>query len=108
ATLLADTGAGFAAAAGQPLTITLTGNGATPNPAGPFNCVTNANGQCAVTFTSATAGTVTGHASSTVTLGNPSTTFTVETDGIGGNSGNAVKTFVDANIEITPPNATNP
>jgi phosphoheptose isomerase len=106
ATLLADTGAGFAAAAGQPLTITLTGNGATPNPAGPFNCTTNASGQCSVTFTSSTTGTVTGHASSTVTLGNPSTTFTVETDGVGGNSGNAVKTFVDAKISISP-SATN-
>src|SRR5207249_727660 len=36
ATLLADTGNGvFAAAANQPMTITLTANGATPNPAGP-------------------------------------------------------------------------
>src|SRR4029079_5621335 len=53
-----------------------------------------------------TTGKVTGHASSTVSLGTPSTTFTVQTDGAAGNSGDAVKTYVDARISITP-NATN-
>ena len=33
---------------------------------------------------------------------------TVETDGVAPNSGDAVKTFVDANIQITPPSAINP
>jgi len=70
------------------------------------------NGKCTVTFTSPSAGVVTGNASVTLTLGG--VTVTRDTDpatanipaGPGG-SGPAVKTFVDANITITPPNATN-
>jgi len=46
---------------------------------------------------------VTGHASATL-IGN----LHVETDGTADNSGDAVKTFVDANIQITPQSATNP
>ena len=34
--------------------------------------------------------------------------FTVQTDGTSPNSGDAVKTFVNANIQITPANANNP
>ena len=34
--------------------------------------------------------------------------FTVQTDGSAPNSGDAVKRFVNANIQITPANATNP
>ena len=68
---------------------------------------TDAAGQCTITFTSPTAGKVTGHASSTLSVGgrprSPS-----QTDGVAPNSGDAVKTFVDANIQITPPTATNP
>jgi hypothetical protein len=63
------------------------------------------NGQATTTFTSATAGQVTGHATAAVTvLGLP---LTVETDGVGDNSDDAVKTFVDANITIAP-DAVNP
>jgi hypothetical protein len=68
-------------------------------------------GQCTVTFTSPTAGVVTGNASVTLTVGG--VTMTRDTDpatanvGAGpGGSGPAVKTFVDANITITP-DATN-
>jgi hypothetical protein len=57
-------------------------------------------GTCSVTFTSDTAGTVTGHASATVTFAGQS--FTVQTDGTGSNSGDAVKRFVDAKISIAP------
>jgi len=60
---------------------------------------TDVNGQCTVTFTSNTPGTVTGHASADVTFG--SVTKHVETDGVGGNSGDAVKRFVDAFITIS-------
>jgi hypothetical protein len=67
---------------------------------------TNAAGQCVITFTSPTAGQVTGHASSTLTINGA--TITVQTNGANGNSGDAVKTFVDANIQITPQTATNP
>jgi hypothetical protein len=62
-------------------------------------------GQCTVTFSSDTAGTVTGHASITVTIGGIEVTR--ETDGVDDNSGNAVKTYVDAYITINPPEATN-
>jgi hypothetical protein len=69
------------------------------------------SGKCTVTFTSASAGLVTGNASVTITVGG--VTLTRDTDpatanvGSGpGGSGPALKTFVDANIRITP-NATN-
>ncbi len=57
-------------------------------------------GTCSVTFTSNTPGTVTGHASAEVQVGD--TTITVETDGTDSNSGDAVKRFVDAFIIIAP------
>jgi hypothetical protein len=106
-TVEADTGAGFQPVAGVPCNVTLTpANGASPVPSGPFNLQTNANGQCQVTFTSSTAGTVTGNASSTVTIGG--VVMNVSTDGQAPSSGPAVKTFVDANIQLTPPSGTNP
>jgi len=108
-TLLFDTGGGLQpAGAGQTVTVTLTnGNGAVANPAGPFTLTTNASGQVSVTFTSATPGTVTGNASWTGSVSG-SAPFTVMTDGVAPNSGPAVKTFVDANIQITPGSAINP
>jgi hypothetical protein len=107
-TVLNDTGSGLLpVGAGEECNVTLTnGNGAVANPAGPFNQTTNASGQCTVTFTSATAGTVTGHASSMLSVGGID--FTVQTDGTSPNSGDAVKTFVNAKISITPANANNP
>ena len=60
-----------------------------------------------MTFTSATPGQVTGNASWTGTLGTPAP-FTVTTNGVAPNSGPAVKTFVNANIQITPEIAINP
>lgn len=106
-------GAGFVAFSGAHVDFTLTdSNGAvsvlnagssTCDDAGPN---TDVLGQCKIVFTSNSAGKVTGHASWTGTLGTPSP-FTVETDGAAPNSGDAVKTFVDANISITP-DGTNP
>jgi RTX calcium-binding nonapeptide repeat (4 copies) len=109
ATLEKDTGTGvFVPAAGENMTITLVpANGATPVPPGPFNCSTNAAGQCSVSFTSAAAGTVRGHAVSILSV-NGSPLFAVVTNGLPPNSSDAVKTFVDANIQITPQVATNP
>src|SRR6185503_5983650 len=109
-TLEKDTGSGFGPAAGEHVTVTLTdGNGATHTaPTGTCTNAganTNAAGQCTITFTSPTAGTVTGHAAATIDFGG-GTTVHVETDGVAPNSGNAVKTFVDANIQIGP-NGTN-
>jgi hypothetical protein len=87
--------------------ITLTNsNGAVASPPGPLNTVTDANGQCSITFTSQTAGKVTGNASSTLVISGQ--TVTVNTNGTSDNSGPAVKTFVDASIGITPQTAENP
>jgi hypothetical protein len=106
------TGTGpFVAAAGEHVDFTLTNsNGAisvldpaasTCDNAGPN---TNAAGQCTIVFTSNSTGTVTGHATATLFSG----TVTVQTNGVAPNSGDAVKTFVNANINITPATATNP
>src|SRR5262249_37204690 len=62
--------------------------------------------QCAVPFFSTTAGTVTGHASATLSVGG--LPLTVATDGVAPNSPDAVKTFVDANVQVTPASAQNP
>src|SRR5262249_32888853 len=63
---------------------------------------TNASGQCAITFTSPDPGTVTGHASSTLSDLGTALPVTVETDGTGQNGSDVVKTFVDARIHISP------
>jgi hypothetical protein len=113
-TLSKDVGAnlGFVPAPGEHVAFTLTdSNGATHSvPTGTCTGAggnTDASGQCTIIFTSSTAGQVTGHASSLLSVAG-SAAFTVETDGTSPNSGNAVKTFVDANISITPLTATNP
>src|SRR6185436_19574714 len=109
-TLMKDLGDGngFVAFSGAHVNFTLTdSNGAvsvlnaaasTCDDAGPN---TDGNGQCTIVFTSNSAGKVTGNASWTGTLGTPSA-FTVSTNGVAPNSGPAVKTFVDANIQIAP------
>ena len=108
ATVFTDNGSGYQpVGAGVDCNITLTGsNGANPVPPGPLNTVTNASGQCSITFTSATPGLVTGHGKSTLSIGGG--TVTVETDGTGDNSADARKWFVDANIQISPLTANNP
>jgi hypothetical protein len=60
----------------------------------------DANGQCTITFTSNTAGTVTGHASVTMPLNTSEgpITITRQTDGAAGNTGDAVKEFVDGSL----------
>jgi hypothetical protein len=108
-------GNGFVVAAGEHVDFTLTDSlGANSTlEAASSTCDnaganTDAGGQCTIVFTSNSVGKVTGHATSTLHLGNPAATVTVATDGVGQNSGDAVKTFVDANIQITPATATNP
>src|SRR5262249_41492335 len=111
-TLWKDTGTGiFVPAAGEHVDVALTpASGATVvNPTG--TCLnaganTDANGQCSITFVSNTTGTITGHATSTLTIGTPPTTFSVQTAGLLLNSGDAVKTYVNAKIAIAP-DATN-
>ncbi len=61
---------------------------------------TDALGDCDVVINSATAGTFTMHAAVDLTVGGVS--LHRETTGLGGNSGNAVKVYVDASISISP------
>ena len=91
---------------GTKVTVTLTtANGAVVSSLSD-NCATpgTVNGICTVSFTSFTAGTVTGTATGTVTIAG--TSLTATTNGQSGNSVPAVKTFVDAFITISP-NAVN-
>ena len=107
-TLEKDTGdgAGFQPAAGEHVDVTLTDTNGAVHTAPTGSCTTagpntNASGQCTITFTSNSTGKVTGHATATLSVAG-SAPFTVQTDGVSPNSGDAVKTFVDARIHITP------
>ena len=92
-------GRGFLPAAGAPVTVTL-GNesGADANAAGPFIGVTDGLGAFTVTFTSATAGTVTGYASADVVVAGRS--LVRETDGVVPNGEAAAKTFVAGTLSF--------
>jgi hypothetical protein len=111
-TLSKDTGTGsFVPAAGEHVDVTLTDSAGAAHTAPTGSCTssganTDANGQCTITFTSPTAGKVTAHATSTLSVAG-SAPFTVATDGTGLNSSDTLKTFVDANIQISPLTATN-
>ena len=94
-----------AVGAGVAVTVTLTNqNGAAANPPGPFNGVTNANGQFDVTFTSATPGEVIGNATTTLVVGGVSLTRMTDGSAVGGgqsNSDPATKTFLgEPEIEL--------
>src|SRR6266536_3942375 len=113
-TLQKDPGTGYVAAAGEHVSFTLTdSSGATSalnaasSTCDDAGANTDSSGQCLIVFNSNTAGKVTGHAASTLSVAG-SAPITVETDNVAPNSGNAVKTYVDANIQITPQSATNP
>jgi hypothetical protein len=113
-TLMKDLGDGngFVAAANEHVDFTLTDSFGASHSAATGTCTgaganTNASGQCTITFTSNSTGKVTAHASSTLSLGSPATSVHVETDGVAPNSGNGVKTFVNAKISIAPTPATN-
>jgi hypothetical protein len=103
-------GGGFVPASGASVIVTLTpSNGAAVSPFDSvplvLNGTTNASGQFQVTFTSLTAGLVTGNATATLTVsGVPLTRATG--DSHTGDSGPATKRFVDAFVTIAP-NATN-
>jgi hypothetical protein len=86
-------------AAGTEVTVDFTVVGAdaqTPNPA---TCTTDSNGECTVAVNSTTAGDITAHASANVEV-LPGDLVPVETDGLGDNSGDAVKHYVDASVSI--------
>ena len=61
---------------------------------------TDGSGQCTIVFTSNSAGQVTGHASSSLSVGGLS--LLRSTNGSSPNSDDAVKTFADARISISP------
>jgi len=71
------------------------------------NCATTGTvgGSCTVVINSAVAGVFTAHAAVSVTIGGQ--LFNLATDGTGENSNDAVKTYVDAGINISPQEATN-
>ena len=60
----------------------------------------DASGQCTITFTSNTTGTVTGHARVAMNLSTSEGVITIfrRTDGTGGSTGDAVKEFVDGSL----------
>src|SRR6185436_14820355 len=75
----------------------------TPNP-----CTTSGGtGNCSITLTSPTAGVTTLRASTMVAVGGL-TLNRATGDTHAGDSADAVKTWVDANIQISPLTATNP
>jgi hypothetical protein len=113
-TLSKDTGDGngFVAAAGEHVDFTLTDSGgassvldAVASTCDDAGANTDASGQCTIVFTSNSAGTVTGHATSTLSVGGVS--ITVATDGIAPNSGDAVKKFADDVVTTRVLDATN-
>jgi Bacterial Ig-like domain (group 3) len=83
-------------------------NGATAAFVGPSSCTTaGGTGSCTVTISSPTAGQTTISDTTTVTvIGVPLTRSSG--DGLPGDSANAGKTWVDANIQVTPASAENP
>ncbi len=90
-----------------PVTVTLTDSNGAVHSIISNSCATNPGtlgGTCSITFTSNTAGNVTGNATATVNIGG--NIFTVTTNGQSGNSGPAVKRFVDSFVTIGP-NAVN-
>jgi uncharacterized repeat protein (TIGR01451 family) len=80
-------------------------NGAVDVPSGLLSGTTDNNGQFSVTFTSQSAGIVTGNASATLSVLGVNLSRATG-DGQSGDTGAAVKRFVDAKISIAP-NATN-
>src|SRR5262249_55464378 len=105
-------GNGFVVDVGAPVTITLADqNGAVANPAGPFSGVTYGSGHFTATFSSLTAGQLIGGATTSLTLNALPVALPI-CDGYttvgGSDSPNAIKTFEDIVISITPASATNP
>jgi uncharacterized surface anchored protein len=102
-------GGGWVAAAGEHVDVTLTDNGGAVHSTPSGSCTTagantDANGQCTISFTSNSAGTVVGNASVTINFGGNATAVTRDTDpatppGHGpGGSGPATKTFVQGSL----------
>ena len=102
-----NTGAGFVAASTGHATVTLANSGgatyvinAAASTCDDAGDNLDASGQCTLTFTSSTTGTVTGHASVAIDISTAqgNITITRQTDGAAGNTGDAVKQFVDGSL----------
>jgi hypothetical protein len=89
-------GSGWADAAGEIVTITFPGGA--PGTVDDSDCAdgTAADGTCVVIINSSVAGTFNAHAAADVSVGG--ITVSVETDGTGSNSDDAVKEYVDGSL----------
>ena len=85
---------------GTIVSVTLTDSEGAVNAISTNTCAApgTVGGTCTITFSSDSPGTVTGHASTTLNVLGDS--LFVETDGVGSNSGDAMKHFVDASVTI--------
>ncbi|MFM7225204.1 MAG: beta strand repeat-containing protein [Actinomycetota bacterium] len=108
-TLQTNDGTGWAAAAGESVTTSLTDtNGASASVnSGASTCAPpggtlNGSGQCTIVFQSGSAGVTTGNASWTGSVGGVSFTRATNGNAGPGGSGPAVKTWVDGRIKIEP------
>ena len=99
-------GAGFVNAANKTVSASVTSGTCTF--VGASSGTTDASGNLLVVITSSTPQVckVTARFNADIVSGNDNTAIDISTDGTGGNSGPATKTYVDARIHITP-NGTN-
>jgi len=105
-----NAGGGFVNAPdGTVINFTLQNSGgATAAFVGPNSCTTaGGTGSCTVVISSPTAGTTTVKATTTVSVGGVTLTRATG-DGLAGDSADASKAWVNANIQITPATADNP
>jgi prealbumin domain-containing protein len=72
---------------------------------GPDTCTTNAAGECTVVIRSTQSGLTTVQAEATIVVNGKS--IVLKTDGVGSNAAPAIKRWVDARLNLTPPEATN-
>jgi len=102
-----NTGSGFTPVSGATVGSSISGLvGATITGGTCTTTTTDGSGQCTIIAHSLTAGTGTVHASTTVSVSGVSLTRATS-DGLSGDSSDTHKTWVDANIQINPPTATN-
>src|SRR5439155_1759800 len=104
----AGTGGGFVPAAnGTLVTFSLSNsNGATASFVGGINTCTTTAGTCSVSINSPTTGLVTINATTNVSVGGISVTRSTG-DGLAGDRPAATKTYVDAQLQISPLAKTN-
>jgi len=100
-------GAGFVAVSGATVTPGITGAGSLTGTGTCQTGTTDVLGQCTIIVHSTSAGVGTVSASTTVNVGGDSLTRALG-DGLSGDSAKPTKTWVDANIALSPLTATNP